>query len=483
MSSSELCDSSLGRVIPALQNRMSSRPYRSTQTSIIRSLSARRLTSAWTKHAVPPACAIARTTASASASCTSARTRRAPCCAKRRALARPMPLPAPVMTAALPSRALLGGGTEALACGAQTLDAQLHLVAVDEVARRALAQAHARRCAGGNDVAGQEGHELRDVADGLRHIEDELASRAALLGLAVHFEPEGKVVHVPDLVGGGDKRAEWRERVAALALHPLPAALELEGAFRVIVVKYIPGHVLQRLGPLDVRRAATDDDRQLHLPVDFAGVLRNDDIVVRTGDGGRRLEEEDGLIGDGHAGLAGVVPLMEPDAPDLAGPANRGPQARVIRDNWRGGAILGEPAGEPLETARPEEGFVVIGGHARSLDAPAVGQDQAGSLAAGCPESDEFHGSHLQGHEAAVDGVVRARDERRRVGAEKQRELGDLLRLTHAPDRLCPRQLVEHLPLPPRIVLRQEAVDEGGVDPSRGDRVAADPLRDIVAGD
>src|SRR5437762_8184236 len=75
---------------------------------------------------------MARTTASASASCTSVRTRRAPCCAKRRALARPMPLPAPVMTAALPSRALLAGGTEALACGAQTLDAQLHLVAVDE---------------------------------------------------------------------------------------------------------------------------------------------------------------------------------------------------------------------------------------------------------------------------------------------------------------------------------------------------------------
>src|SRR5438094_338079 len=248
MSSSELCDSSLGRVIPALQNRMSSRPYRSTQTSIIRSLSARRLTSAWTKHAMPPACAMARTTASASASCTSARTRRAPCCAKRRALARPMPLPAPVMTAALPSRALLAGGTEALACGAQTLDAQLHLVVVDEVARRALAQAHARWCAGGND-----------------------------------------------------------------------------------------------------------------------------DVVVRTRDGGRRLEEEDGLIGDGHAGLAGVVAIIEPDAHDLAGPANRGPQARVIRDNGGGGAILGEPADEPLETARREEGFVVIGGDARSVDAPAVG--------------------------------------------------------------------------------------------------------------
>src|SRR5207247_25923 len=198
MSSSELCDSSLGRVIPALQNRMSSRPYRSTHTSIIRSLSARRLTSVWTKHAVPPACAIARTTPSPSASCTSASTRRAPSCAKRRALARPMPLPAPVMTAALPSRGFLAVGTEALARGAQSLDTELHLVASDEVARRSLAQSHAPRCAGGNDVAGQERHELTDVTHERRHVEDELAGRAALLGLAVHLEPWFELVYVPD---------------------------------------------------------------------------------------------------------------------------------------------------------------------------------------------------------------------------------------------------------------------------------------------
>src|SRR6266480_103886 len=147
---------------------MSSRPYCSTHTSIMRSLSARRLTSAWTKHAVQPACAIARTTPSPSASCTSASTKRAPACAKRRALARPMPLPAPVMTAVLPSRGLLAVGTESLARGAQS---------------------HAPRCAGGNDVAGQERHELTDVTHERRHVEDELAGRAALLGLAVHLEP------------------------------------------------------------------------------------------------------------------------------------------------------------------------------------------------------------------------------------------------------------------------------------------------------
>src|SRR5207237_3136791 len=70
----------------------------------MRSLSARRPTSTQTKRAVPPACSISRTSASPAAPCVSARTKRAPSRAKRSALARPMPLAAPVMTAALPAR-------------------------------------------------------------------------------------------------------------------------------------------------------------------------------------------------------------------------------------------------------------------------------------------------------------------------------------------------------------------------------------------
>src|SRR5947207_14466996 len=67
------------------------------------SLSLRRLTSARTKQASAPSPSISRTSPLASASSMSAKTRRAPSRAKRSALARPIPLAAPVMTAAFPS--------------------------------------------------------------------------------------------------------------------------------------------------------------------------------------------------------------------------------------------------------------------------------------------------------------------------------------------------------------------------------------------
>src|ERR1700704_5144278 len=83
----------------------------------------------------------------------------------------------------------LAVGTETLAGGAQSLDAQLHLVAGGRGARRSLAQPHAGGRACRNHVARQEGHELTDVTDERRHVEDEVAGRATLLGLTVELEP------------------------------------------------------------------------------------------------------------------------------------------------------------------------------------------------------------------------------------------------------------------------------------------------------
>src|SRR5205807_9971873 len=105
---------------------------------------------------------------------------------------------------------------------------------------------------------------------------------------------------------------------------------------------------------------------------------------------------------------------------------------------------------------RAEERLTVNGTApgARRVDAPAVREHQPASLAARLTKSDEFHGSHLEGHEAAVDRVVASRDEARGVGAEKQGQLGDLLRPSHAADRLRPGELLEHFPLPPGIALR-----------------------------
>src|SRR2546423_13302054 len=298
----------------------------------MRSQSARRPMSPHTKCAVPPARSISCTRASPAGRCVSTRTSRAPLPAKRSALARPMPLAAPVITAALPASRPSDMGAQALPRGAEPVDAELDFVAGREVARRAVPQPDARRGARGDDVAGQERHKLTDVADEGRHVEDQLARRAALLGLAVHFEPELEIVHVADLVGRGEKRPERREGIAALALHPLAAALELEGALRVIVVQHVPGDVAQRLVALDVRRPAAPHDGQPDLPAALGRALRDHHVVIWPADRAGRLEEDDRLFGNFLTGLARVIPIIETDAYDLARPAQRGSQSRSLGD-------------------------------------------------------------------------------------------------------------------------------------------------------
>src|SRR6266571_8549542 len=70
-------------------------------------------------------------------------------------------------------------GAQPLPRGAEPVDTELHDVPVGEVARWALAEAHTGGRARGNDVAGEERHELADVADERRHVEDQLAGRPA----------------------------------------------------------------------------------------------------------------------------------------------------------------------------------------------------------------------------------------------------------------------------------------------------------------
>src|SRR5437764_6149050 len=200
----------------------------------MRSQSARRPMLPHRKRAVPPDRSISRTSSSPAAPCVSTSSRRAPAAAKRRALARPMPLAAPVITAALPASRPSDIGAHALPRGAEPVDAELDLVAGREVARRAVPQPDARRGARGDDVAGQERHKLTDVADEGRHVEDQLARRAALLGLAVHLEPELEIVHVADLVGRGEKRPERREGIAALALRSEEHTSELQSPMYLV---------------------------------------------------------------------------------------------------------------------------------------------------------------------------------------------------------------------------------------------------------
>ena len=105
---------------------------------------------------------------------------------------------------------------------AEPLDAERDDVAGLEVsAARLHAHAHARRRAGGDDVAGQQRHVARDVGDERGDAEDHRPRVAALPALAVDVEPHVEVLRILDLVGRHEPRPERSERVAALALAPL----------------------------------------------------------------------------------------------------------------------------------------------------------------------------------------------------------------------------------------------------------------------
>ena len=92
-------ESSSGGEIPALLNAISMRPYVSKATLYMFSTSEALVTSALTK--IPP---VAFAAASPDSAFMSTATIFAPSLAKRLAVARPIPLPAPVITATRPSR-------------------------------------------------------------------------------------------------------------------------------------------------------------------------------------------------------------------------------------------------------------------------------------------------------------------------------------------------------------------------------------------
>ena len=110
--------------------------------------------------------------------------------------------------------------------------------------------------------------------------EDHVGGGAVLARDVVDRERQAQVLRVGDLVGGDQLRAERVERLAALALVPLAAALELELALRDVVREHVAGHVVARLGGgAEVARRTADDDAELDLPV---GLGRADGTSTRS---------------------------------------------------------------------------------------------------------------------------------------------------------------------------------------------------------
>src|SRR5579871_2059801 len=124
----------------------------------------------------------------------------------------------PGMTAEMAVRCrLTSRRNDLLALLAEAFDAERHDVADIEILRRLHAGADARRRAGGEHVAGQERHELRDIGDAFGNREDHGRGRAGLLALAVDVEPHRQALRVRDFVPGDEPGPERAEGVVRLA--------------------------------------------------------------------------------------------------------------------------------------------------------------------------------------------------------------------------------------------------------------------------
>src|SRR6516162_10390608 len=130
---------------------------------------------------------------------------------------------------------------------------------------------------------------MADIADDLVDPEDEVRGVAVLHPLAVDLGPQPELAWIRHFVGGHDAGADRAEGVGALALGPLPAALDLKFALGDVVHDTVAGDVFARVVGRNIARETADDDAELDLPVGLLRRLRNDHVIIWPTDRRGRL--------------------------------------------------------------------------------------------------------------------------------------------------------------------------------------------------
>ncbi len=207
-----------------------------------------------------------------------------------------------------------------------------------------------------------------------------------------------------------EPRPQRAEGLAVLPLVPGPAALDLVLPLGDVVRDRVPGDVREPLlRRLEVAGGAADDDAEFRLPVGTGGARRDQHGVVRADDGVRRLEEEDRLLGDRGAGLAGVVVVVEPDADDLADAGQRraGAQPRRVQRRQSVG-VVGGPAHLGQRGVGGEKGGVETWDDAGEVAEDSGPVEQGGALGTRRSDTQQFHGRTPVVARGA-DGTVAAR--------------------------------------------------------------------------
>src|SRR5437016_2123324 len=173
------------------------------------------------------------------------------------------------------------------------------------------------RRARGNEIAGRERDEVREIAHEVADVEDERLGVAVLHLRAVHPQLQLEDVGIGNLRPVRDVRPHRRHRVADLARGPL-AGDELEVAGADVVDVRVARDVVERALARHEARGPADDDAELHFPVELLRSARTQNRLARIENGGVPLREDGRLLGDRLAGLLGVVAVVETDADELA---------------------------------------------------------------------------------------------------------------------------------------------------------------------
>src|SRR5216683_1108697 len=236
-----------------------------------------------------------------------------------------------------------------LALLAETFDAERDDVADIEELRRLHAGADAGRRARGDDVAGQQCHELRNIGNALRHRENHGRGRSGLTALPIDVEPHRQFLDVGDLVLRHEPGAERAERVMRLALGPLSLPLDLEIALGDVVADAVAGDMVERVGLGDIFGAGADDRGDFDFPVELGRAARLLDRIVRTRQRRVGLQKENRLGRDRVSSLLGMIDIVQADRDEFGDPGHGRSQARLASDGRERVRVEG---GELLQRGR-----------------------------------------------------------------------------------------------------------------------------------
>ncbi len=221
-----------------------------------------------------------------------------------------------------------------------SMNAGAHIARLDP-ARVGPLYVRARGTSQRDHVTGLQRQDAGTVGEHLPQVVLHAAGVRVLLDLAVQHEVVPHVPRVRHEFLRHDVGTDGSEGVVVLLDQPVRAATHLAIAASASIghidLDAVAEYVVRGRCHRDILRRLADHDRELAFPVDLLAPPWQDDVVVRADHGGRRLDEQVGIVGTGIAG--GALPDARRGLPEArAATARARRSARARRTRGTGGA-------------------------------------------------------------------------------------------------------------------------------------------------